>query len=71
MSSDHSITRGHLPHSEELVDIRLIDFAHSTHKGLQDASIHEGPDRGLLFGLDNLASILKEIEDTAGAKAVL
>ena len=46
--------------------MRLIDFAHSTHRGLKDASVHEGPDQGLLFGLDSLVTILREIEQTAG-----
>ena len=55
---------------KELVDIRLIDFAHSTHKGLNDASVHEGPDQGFLFGLDSLVTILREIEQTAGSHGV-
>ena len=55
----------------ELVDMRLIDFAHSTHRGLKDASVHEGPDQGLLFGLDSLVTILREIEQTAGRHGVV
>merc|ERR1712108_133656 len=45
----------------QCVDVRLIDFAHSTHRGLQDSVEHEGPDQGFLFGLENLASILEAI----------
>jgi len=74
LSNDHSTTRDHrdrLFNRRELVDIRLIDFAHSTHKGLKDASVHEGPDQGLLFGLDSLVSILREIEQTAGSHGVV
>ena len=51
--------------------MRLIDFAHSTHRGLKDASVHEGPDQGLLFGLDSLVTILREIEQTAGRHGVV
>lgn len=47
--------------STQCVDVRLIDFAHSTHKGLQDSVEHEGPDQGFLFGLENLSSILEAI----------
>ena len=73
VSHDHSITRDQVDRflrKKELVDIRLIDFAHSTHKGLKDASVHEGPDQGLLFGLDSLVKILREIEQTAGSHGV-
>ncbi|CAG2100491.1 unnamed protein product [Medioppia subpectinata] len=46
-----------------LVDIRMIDFAHTTHEGMgghiQD---NNGPDRGYIFGLTNLITILKDIE---------
>jgi len=68
-SNDRSIIKKHSPRIFDLgnlVDMRLIDFAHSTHKGLEDSSIHEGPDEGLLFGIDNLISILRDIEGTAG-----
>jgi len=47
--------------SGRVVDVRLIDFAHSTHRGLQDSVEHEGPDQGFLFGLENLVSILEAI----------
>jgi len=73
VSHDQSSTReqvDRLLNRKELVDLRLIDFAHSTHKGLKDASVHEGPDQGLLFGLNSLANILREIEQTAGSHGV-
>lgn len=45
------------------VDIRLIDFAHSTHQNMPGTTIHHhGPDEGLLFGLENLITELKTIE---------
>ena len=51
---------------QDLVDVRLIDFAHSTHSGLNDGHLHDGPDQGLLFGLNNFIDFLLEIERTAG-----
>ena len=52
--------------NQDLVDVRLIDFAHSTHKGLNDSCVHDGPDQGLLFGLNSFVNLLLEIERTAG-----
>jgi hypothetical protein len=36
---------------QNLVDVRIIDFAHSTHKGLKDATLHAGPDLGFIDGI--------------------
>ena len=48
--------------SEELVDVRMIDFAHTTFSGyLGDGLVHWGPDNGYLLGLDSLTKILNEI----------
>ncbi|XP_063222894.1 inositol hexakisphosphate kinase 1-like isoform X2 [Bacillus rossius redtenbacheri] len=52
--------------SEPLVDVRIIDFAHSTHKALDDPVVYSGPDRGFLFGLENMITILKNIERDHG-----
>ena len=52
--------------TEPLVDVRIIDFAHSTHKGLDDPVIYSGPDHGFLFGLENMIAILKGIERDHG-----
>ncbi|TRZ00905.1 hypothetical protein DNTS_001088 [Danionella cerebrum] len=46
------------------VDVRMIDFAHSTFKGFRDdQTVHDGPDRGYIFGLESLINILKEIRE--------
>ena len=45
------------------VDVRMIDFAHSTHRGFQtDKAVHKGPDRGYLFGLQNLILMFQDIK---------
>jgi inositol-hexakisphosphate kinase len=46
----------------QLVDVRIIDFAHSTHKGLKDSTLHNGPDEGFIYGIENFISILEEIK---------
>ncbi|XP_029103640.1 inositol hexakisphosphate kinase 1 isoform X2 [Scleropages formosus] len=44
------------------VDVRMIDFAHSTFKGFRDdQTVHDGPDRGYVFGLESLIRILEGI----------
>lgn len=46
------------------VDVRMIDFAHSTFKGFRDdQTVHDGPDRGYVFGLESLINILQEIRE--------
>lgn len=47
-----------------LVDVRMIDFAHSTFKGFRgDTAVHDGPDRGYVFGLESLVRILESLRD--------
>ena len=46
------------------VDVRLIDFAHATHKGMGDPKVYSGPDDGIIFGVDSLIKIFKDIRDS-------
>ncbi|XP_013792330.2 inositol hexakisphosphate kinase 3-like, partial [Limulus polyphemus] len=49
------------------IDVRMIDFAHSTHCELpSDRRLHEGPDEGYLFGLQNVIALLKTILQEEG-----
>ncbi|KAM6948067.1 inositol hexakisphosphate kinase 1 [Lycodopsis pacificus] len=52
------------PQQPPLVDVRMIDFAHSTFKGFRgDTAVHDGPDRGYVFGLESLVQILESLQD--------
>lgn len=54
----------HTPPQTLSVDVRMIDFAHSTFKGFRDdQTVHDGPDRGYVLGLESLINILQEIRD--------
>lgn len=48
-----------------IVDVCMIDFAHSTHSQMPDSVVsHAGPDDGYLFGLRNLIEHLETIRLT-------
>uniref|UniRef100_A0A096LWD6 Kinase n=1 Tax=Poecilia formosa TaxID=48698 RepID=A0A096LWD6_POEFO len=52
------------PQQPPLVDVRMIDFAHSTFKGFRgDTAVHNGPDPGYVFGLESLIQILESLRD--------
>lgn len=45
-----------------LIDVRIIDFAHATHRGVAlDSPVYGGPDDGIIFGLKNLISLMEEL----------
>nr|XP_019594411.1 PREDICTED: inositol hexakisphosphate kinase 3 [Rhinolophus sinicus] len=46
------------------VDIRMIDFAHTTYKGSwNEHTTYDGPDPGYIFGLENLIQIMQDIQE--------
>ncbi|XP_017525275.1 inositol hexakisphosphate kinase 3 [Manis javanica] len=48
------------------VDIRMIDFAHTTYKGSwNEHTTYDGPDLGYILGLENLIQILQDIQEGA------
>lgn len=50
--------------SDPMVDVRMIDFAHTTCRHFQgDSVVYEGLDSGYLFGLQNLITIISELEN--------
>ncbi|GBM92667.1 Inositol hexakisphosphate kinase 1 [Araneus ventricosus] len=71
VSSSATLCRKHVPHSVDkasehsraVVDLCVIDFAHSTHSRMPENTVsHEGPDEGYLFGLENLITHLEVIQ---------
>lgn len=54
----------HSSSASPMVDVRMIDFAHTTCRDYgEDGIVHEGGDSGYIFGLQNLISILSELEE--------
>ena len=54
------------PHGSNVikVDVRMIDFAHTTYKGSwNEHTTYDGPDPGYIFGLENLIQILQGIHE--------
>ncbi|KAG8222261.1 hypothetical protein J437_LFUL001459 [Ladona fulva] len=43
------------------IDIRMIDFAHTTFGGEGNGRVHQGPDYGFITGLNSLERLLQEI----------
>ena len=49
--------------SLDLVDVRMIDFAHTTHSGFhEDEVVHEGPDHDYMWGLQNLIDLFSQLQ---------
>ncbi|XP_036189520.1 inositol hexakisphosphate kinase 2 isoform X1 [Myotis myotis] len=55
------------PLSTSSVDVRMIDFAHTTCRLYgEDSVVHEGQDAGYIFGLQSLIDIVTEITEESG-----
>lgn len=67
ISGGPSVSQGCLSHSDPrcpVVDVRMIDFAHTTCRDYrEDSVVHEGQDSGYIFGLQNLITIISELEN--------
>ena len=62
-NSSTRLTADELSMMRANVDLRMIDFAHSTHSGYtNDRVTYEGPDDGYLTGLDSLIAIFQNME---------
>lgn len=49
----------------ELIDVRMVDFEHTTYGGAKfEVKHHEGPDAGYLKGIENLIQMLCELQET-------
>jgi hypothetical protein len=53
-----------LVQARRLVDLRMIDFAHATHKGYNDSIHYEGVDESYLIGLDKLVEMFRDMQQT-------
>lgn len=66
-SGSSGISQAHLSCSDPrspVVDVRMIDFAHTTCRHYrEDSVVHEGQDTGYIFGLQNLITIVSELEN--------
>ncbi|XP_077385784.1 inositol hexakisphosphate kinase 2-like [Festucalex cinctus] len=59
---DSSSCVSHSGTRSPVVDVRMIDFAHTTCRHYrEDSVVHEGQDTGYIFGLQNLITIISEL----------
>jgi len=56
--------RSDLNEARRFVDVRMIDFAHTTHKGcLNDTIQYTGPDEGYIVGLNTLINAFEGMQE--------
>ena len=62
VGSDHSLSEADLKEIRRYVDIRMIDFAHTTHRGLTGETIHySGADENCVLGLTTLIRAFEDM----------
>ena len=57
----HIISKKDLETARKSVDLRMIDFAHSTHRGYNDRVVYSGPDEGYVLGVSSLVACLQRM----------
>lgn len=63
-SGGSGVSQSHADLHTPVVDVRMIDFAHTTCRHYsEDSVVHEGKDSGYIFGLQNLITIISELEN--------
>lgn len=66
-SASSGVRHAQLSRSDQcspVVDVRMIDFAHTTCRHYrEDSVVHEGQDSDYIFGLQNLITIISELEN--------
>lgn len=62
VTSEEGSREFNLSAARKLVDVRMIDFAHTTHKGyVHDPVQYHGPDEGYTLGLDTLIAAFQKL----------
>ena len=56
-----NISKVDLETARQSVDLRMIDFAHSTHRGYNDRVQYSGPDEGYVLGVSSLVACFKRM----------
>ena len=60
-SEMHHISKADLEMARKSVDLRMIDFAHSTHSGYNDHVVYSGPDEGYVLGVSSLVACFERM----------
>lgn len=60
-SEAHYISKADLEKARNSVDLRMIDFAHSTHRGYNDKVQYSGPDEGYVLGVLSLVACFERM----------
>ena len=55
------ISKTDLEVARKSIDLRMIDFAHSTHSGYNDSVVYSGPDEGYVQGLSSLVACFERM----------